>query len=164
MTNHEPVQVQTYLDLNANGIVDAADPLFDSFIVAESGVMRFGSVTNVNVPFDTDPSTNIVATSWTSTLPFENVVGRRIYQVYSPTFSATAIRNITNAALGQSITGTVFAAGVPLPNAIIVALTQPNNNFAGGVVADHNGNFSLSLSAGSYALWAQRRVTIRISP
>src|SRR5581483_8659107 len=51
LTNTEKVIVQSYLDLNGNGIIDAGEPLVDMFKTGDGNAMIIGGVTNINVPF-----------------------------------------------------------------------------------------------------------------
>src|SRR6476646_3698667 len=45
LTNGETVVVEKYLDLNANQLVEANEPLIDTFRISESGVSIIGGVT-----------------------------------------------------------------------------------------------------------------------
>jgi hypothetical protein len=66
---------------------------------------------------------------------------------------ASATLLVTNASLPQSVSGTVYSNGVAgLPHAMVVALSQPNNNYAGAAMADSNGHYYLTLPAGRYGL------------
>src|ERR1051326_5663585 len=60
LTNHEPVTVQTYFDLNNNSTIDGGDLLIDSFNLSESGVTTIGGITNISVPFDSNSATDTI--------------------------------------------------------------------------------------------------------
>src|ERR1700722_19717056 len=63
LTTGQQVKVQTYLDLNGNGVVDANDPLVDVFSIADGGVTLIGGVTNISVPYDTNPAAGTITTA-----------------------------------------------------------------------------------------------------
>ncbi len=160
LTNTETVTVQKWLDGNANGLIDAGEPLMDAFKIADGGAMVIGGVTNVSVPFDSNSATGAITTAlyFGAAMALENIVGRQIYQVVSPTgrFSpVTATLTVTNAALPQSVSGIVYSNGVtPFPYAVVVAQDQQANNPAGAAVADAAGHYFLTLKPGSYSLIA----------
>lgn len=155
LTNGQQVKVQTYLDINSNGVVEANDPLMDVFNITDGGSQIIGGITNISVPFDSNTATGAITTALSFAPPLENVVGQKIYRVISNPDGAftpvTAVLSITNAALGQSVSGIVYSNGVtPLPGAVVVVLTLTNQNFVGGTIADASGHYFLALSPGSY--------------
>jgi hypothetical protein len=157
LTNFQPIKVQTYLDLNSNGVIDPGEPLIDVFNLKESGVTTIGGITNLNVPYDSNPATDAITATLSFAPPLQNVVGQKIYRVISNPAGAfapvIAIADVTNATLEQSVSGVVYSNGVsPMPNAIVVALTQTNQNLAGATVADPSGHYFLTLASGSYYL------------
>src|SRR5690349_7421661 len=60
LTNGEPVIVRKWLDLNANGVIDSGEPLIDQFKMADGGAMVIGGVTNVSVPYDSNPAAGAI--------------------------------------------------------------------------------------------------------
>ncbi len=158
LTNGETVTVQKWLDANANGSIDAGEPVMDVFKIADGGAMIIGGITNINVPFDSNSTTGAITTTLNFAPPqsVENVVGKFIFKLVSPTgnFSpVTATFTVTNSATAQSVSGFVYSNGVaPLPGALVVAIQQPNSSYAGATVADATGHYSLNLNAGTYAL------------
>ena len=155
LTNHEPVTVQSYFDVNNNGTVDAGDFLFDTFNISEGGVTTIGGITNLNIPFDSNSATDAITTTLNLTASLDSAVGQRIFCVSSPSGRFTPVTNlfnVTNAALNQAVMGTVYAGGVPQPGTLVAALGLPNFNFAGGAMTDGSGNYFLKLAPGSYAL------------
>ena len=159
LTNGEQVVVQKWLDLNGNGLIDAGEPMVDAFNLTDGGAMTIGGITNVSVPFDSNPAGGAITATlnFAADLILENMVGHFVYQVTSPSqrfAPVTATFAVTNALTTQSIQGTVYNNGVPLPNAVVVAQDQQANNPAGAAVADSNGNYSLSLPPGNYSLIA----------
>ena len=156
LTNTEKVTVQEWLDANKNGVIDSGDILFDVFKVTDGGAMLIGGVTNVSVPFDSNQASGAITTTINFAAPFtlENITGQRIFQVLSPTGNATAIMDVTNAATGATLVGTIYSNNVPFPNSVVVALTASvqNNSYIGAAVADSSGHYSLNLSPGNYIL------------
>jgi len=157
LTNGEQVQIQRFLDLNSNGVVEANEPLIDAFRIKDGGVFTINGITNNNVPFDRDSTTGSITTTFALTAPLDKVVGQHIIRLSSPSGNFSPLTNlliITNAALAQSVSGTIFdGSGTPLPNAVVVALTQPNTGFGGAVVADNAGHYNFNLAPGSYAVF-----------
>ena len=161
LTNAEPVVVQSFLDANANGVVDPGELLVDTFTIADGGVATIGGKTNLNVPFDSNAAGGAI----TTTLFFgggqliDDFVGRHIFRVLSPSDRFPAVETtltVTNAPLSQSVTGQVFLAGAPAANAVVIALTGVDGNYAGGVVADGAGRYSLKLPTNNYTLIASQ--------
>ena len=158
LTNGEPVTVQKWVDANTNGVIDAGDLLLDTFSLNESGASFIGGITNISVPFDSNPVTNAITTvlNFAPPLTLENIVARQIYQVTSPTGRfppVTAAFTVTNAATAQKLSGIIYSNGVsPVPFAMVVAI--PDSGYAGATVADANGRYALNLNPGAYFLVA----------
>jgi hypothetical protein len=158
LTNTEKVVIQKWLDLNGNGLVEPGEPLVDTFSIADGGAGIIAGITNVNVPFDSNPAAGAIASavSCSSALTLETMVGRYVFRLVSPTghFSpVTANFAVTNSALLQSVSGTVYSNGLaPLPYAVVVAQDPRANNPAGETVADAAGHYFLALKPGTYNL------------
>jgi hypothetical protein len=157
LTNTEKVVVQKWVDGNANGLVDAGELLMDQGNITDGGAMVISGITNINVPFDSNPTGGVITTTLNCPpgIPLENMVGHYVFVVASPTgrFSpVTATFAITNAALNQSIGGVVYSNGIPSPYAVVVAQDMQANNPAGAVVADASGHYFLALVPGNYGL------------
>jgi hypothetical protein len=157
LTNGEQVIVQRYLDRNGNSLIDAGEPLIDTFRISDGGVSTIGGVTNLNVPYDSNPSGGAVTTTFSFAINLDALIGQQIFRVVSPfgNFAPqTSIVAVTNTGFGQFVSGTVYdGAGIPVPNAVVVALAQPNSDFAAGIVADNAGNYVLKLSPGMYGVF-----------
>jgi hypothetical protein len=159
LTNGEPVEIQKYLDRNGNGIVDSSEPLVDAFKVTDGGASVIGGITNLNVPFDSNPSPGTITTTH-SFIPAQIVdtfVASYIYRAVSPSGRFTPVQTtltVTNTAFAQYLSGTVFSNGVPFPNAVVVAQDQQINNPVAGTVTDSAGRYYLPVRPGSYALLA----------
>ena len=160
VTNGETVGVQTWLDLNANGSIDAGEPMMDAFKIADGGAMIIGGITNISVPFDSNSTTGAITTALNFAPPMvlENVVGQKIYRVVSPggNFSpVTATLLVTNAVTGQTLSGTIYSNGVtPLAHAVVVVLPPDGSGYTGAAVADGNGHYSLNVDPGTYGVMA----------
>jgi hypothetical protein len=157
LTNGQPVKVQTYLDLNSNGVIEANDPLVDVFDITDGGAEVIGGITNISVPYDSNPTTGAITTTLSFVPSLESVVGQKIYRVISNPSGAftpvTAVLNITNAALGQSVSGFVYSNGIaPMSGCLVAALTLTNQNYVSGVITDPSGHYFLTLNPGTYIL------------
>ena len=149
--------MQTYLDLNSNGVVEANDQFLDVFNITDGGAQVIGGITNVSVPYESNTATGAITTALSFAPPLENVTGQKIYRVVSNPSGAftpvTAVLNITNAAQDQFVSGVVYSNGVTaLPGAVVVALTLTNQNFVGATITDGSGHYFLTLSPGAYLL------------
>ena len=158
LNNSEQVVVQRWLDINSNGQVDPGEPMMESFKIRDGGAMIINGVTNVSVPYDSNSATGAITTTlnFGPPLTLMDITGQQIFTVVSPTgrFNpVTATLNVTNASLPQSVNGVVYSNGVAgLPDAMVVALSMPNQNFAGATMADGGGNYHLTLPVGEYGL------------
>jgi len=158
----DEVQVNKYIDFDGSGVLQTNDLLVDSFKITDNGTDGiYGSITNVNVPVDTDSTTGAITTTlnFAPQLSLENMVGHYIYKVSSPVKDFSPATNtfvVTNASTGQSFSGVIYSNGIaPLPYGMVVALAgtdSGNQNYAGAAVADANGNYQLNLAPGSYFL------------
>jgi hypothetical protein len=157
LTNTETVTVQRWLDLNGNGVIDPGEPLIDAFNLTDNILTNalIGGITNINVPFDTNPTNGAITTALNCAWGFDNLVGHCVFQVVSPggRFSpVTAPFAVTNATLGQSVSGIIYSNGAPCPNALVWALDQGSGDLAGAAVADDSGHYFLTLAPGGYSL------------
>ena len=122
--------------------------------------MVIGGVTDVSVPYDANPAAGAISASLSlaPALIIENMVGQYLYEVLSPSgrFSPiTAPFAVTNVPTAQSISGVVYGNGeLPFAHAVVVAQDQQMDNPVAAVVADANGQYSLSLPPGNYSLIA----------
>jgi hypothetical protein len=159
LTNTETVTIRRWLDLNGNGTNDAGEPLIDAFNITDNNLTNalIGGITNLNVPFDTNPTSGAITTALNCPWALDDLVGHYVFQVVSPggRFSPVpATFAVTNAALGESVSGIIYSNGVPCPNATVWAQDQQLNDLAGAAVADGSGHYFLTLAPGSYSLIA----------
>ena len=169
LTNGESVVVQKFLDVNANGIVDAADWLVQQFALTDGRPgMVIGGVTNMNVPGDADAvGGQITAKFKFATGDFmQSLVGRYAFVLSSPGGHFTPLTNaltITNAPYAQTFSGTVVSnhTAIPMPASVVLLFPPPRPGKGGpggspvaGVVTDSAGNYSVQAPAGTYLLGA----------
>lgn len=155
------VQVERYLDLNDNGLVDTADLLTLQFNVTDGQVALIGGATNLNVPGDLDPMAGALTTRLNyCALSLDQVVGRHLWRVVSPDgwfASVTHMLTVNQAALDQGVGGTVRSDGAPVPRAVVVALDMAaEGSLAGATLADAAGSYQLKLPPGSYGVLAAK--------
>jgi hypothetical protein len=161
LTNGEPAIVENYLDVNNNGVVDAADMLMASYRITDGQRALIGGATNVCVPGDFTGTDGSITTylPYLSNTP-QHGMGRHLFCVSSPSSNFSSLTNsliITNWPFPQSITGTITSASTNVPFAVVVILTaSPNGQgeLVGEVVADSNGAYSARLPVGDYQLLA----------
>jgi hypothetical protein len=156
LTNGEQAIIQHYLDVNTNGTADGGELLIDAFPITDGGVSVIGGVTNLNVPYDNNSATGAITTTISMGTALDGIIGQHIFRLVSPFGNfppRTSLLVITNVASGASVAGTVFSGGSPLPFGIAVAMSQPDNSFVGGVVADATGHYQFKLKPGTYVLF-----------
>ena len=162
LTNHETVALQEWLDLNANGVIDAGEPMMDAGQITDNDPSQaiIGGVTNINIPIDSNSATGAITTTlnFAPPLVLENVIGQRIFKLVSPTgrfAPVTATLVVTNAVTAQTLSGIVYSNGVtPLPNAGVVVMPSNGKGYTAAEVADNNGHYSINVNPGSYAVMA----------
>ncbi|MGH7969998.1 MAG: hypothetical protein ACREIC_14850, partial [Limisphaerales bacterium] len=154
-----------YIDLNANGVIDAGDWLVQQFNLTDGQAgMVIGGVTNFNVPGDTDATAGqIIAKLLFRNGDFmQNTAGQYIFKVSSPTgrFAPIAgLFSVTNVPYPQKITGNVLVSGssTALSNAVVLLFPPPapGKNGPGGspvagTVVNNAGSYSVSVPPGTY--------------
>ena len=169
LTSGDTVVVQKFLDANTNGIIDGGDMMVQQFNLTDGQAgMVIGTVTNNNVPGDTDGAVNggITAKLNFSNGDFvQNLVGNYLYKFSSPVGHFTPQTNnfnVTNFPFAQKFTGNVVSnnSSTTLSNAVIVLFPPPrpgHNGLGqplGGTVANNAGAYSLMMPAGTYTLVA----------
>lgn len=158
LTNRETVLVERFLDLNTNGIIDANEPMIQSFLLTDGKVTSIAGVRNGNIPGDNDLTANgqITATiSFANGQEFTRISSSQIFQLSSPTARFAALQQsitVTQAVYPYQVTGKVLNKATPLPHAevALVIPTAGNIEFVAGTVADASGNYSINASNGTY--------------
>ena len=163
LTNTETVLVERFLDLNTNGVIDAGEPLVQSFRLTDGQVTSIGGVRNANIPGDNDLTVNgqITATlNFANGAEFSRASAAQIFRVSSPGGHFSPLQQtlvVTQSFYPQQITGMVSnSLGVAIPFAMVGVLVQvgSDNEFVTGTAADASGHFSLSVSNGTYGVIA----------
>jgi hypothetical protein len=162
LTNGESVLIQKYLDANTNGVVDAGDRLWQQFNLTDGQASVFHdgatAVTNLNVPGDLDSTAGqITAVLNLPMSGFEQaIVGKYLYVLSSPYGNFSPVTNsfvVTNFPFPQSVSGSAVANSTNVPNAVVLFFQQSsggNMNPQGGTVADNSGNYTFSITPGTY--------------
>ena len=162
LTNHETVTLQEWLDLNANGVIDAGEPMMDAGQITDNDPSKaiISGVTNINIPIDSNSATGAITTTlnFAPPLVLENVIGQRIFRLVSPTgrfAPVTATLVVTNAVTAQNLSGIVYSNGIaPLPNAVVVVQPADGSGYTAAAVADNGGHYSINVNPGSYGVMA----------
>jgi hypothetical protein len=155
----ETVVVQKFADGNTNGAVDATDFLVEQFTLTDGAAEKVGSVTNINVPGDTDTTAGQI----TAKLNFQNgdfsqnFIGKYLFKLSRTSGETiTNVFTVTNATFAASgtISGSVTNGGTNVPYATVV-LFQPSGdglNPVSGCVANSTGAYSIKTPPGNYLL------------
>jgi hypothetical protein len=156
------VMVQKYLDVNADGVIDAGDILWQQFDLMDGqGGMVIGGVTNINVPGDTDS----VAGQITAKLNFQTdfpqtIVGKYLFKLSSTSGQFAPKTNtftVTNFPFAQKFTGIVATNGVAISNSAVLlfqATESGDLNPAGGAVVNSSGGYTIAAPPGTYSMLA----------
>lgn len=160
LTNGEPVVLQKFIDANANGAVDAGEPLVGQFKLVEGQVARIGGVRNKNVPGDADETANGTineTVDFSNPRDFQHHVANYLFRVTSPSGNfAPIVRTfaVTNSTLGQGVTGTV--TGVPYAYIILLSVAANGDDLVAGGIANGSGGFEISCPPGTYQVIATK--------
>ena len=153
LTNGETVFVDHYVDLNTNGVLDAADFSMEHFTLTDGQRSVIGGITNLNVPGDSTATDAVITTSLNLFAPTPQwPVGIHLLRLSSPSGRFGSITNrltITNWPYAQSIGGVVKSGATNVPNALVEFLSGANGGISGGTVADNSGNYFLRTPPGS---------------
>lgn len=166
LTSGDSVVVQKWLDANTNGVVDGGDLLFQQFPLTDGQASVFTNgtttVTNFNVPGDTDGAANgSITANLYPIFNFEQlIVGKYLLVLSSPAGHFSPITNafsVTNFPFSQSFAGTVFsnATSTTVPDAIVILDNLNSGNGPSvGTVANNSGAYSIHMPPGDYELMA----------
>jgi hypothetical protein len=132
LTSGDTVVVQKFLDANTNGIIDGGDGIVQQFNLTDGQAgMVIGTVTNNNIPGDTDGAVN---GQITAKLNFpngdfiQNLVGNYLYKLsghFTPPI--TNGFSVTNFPFAQKFTGNVVSnsTSTTLSNAVVLLFPPP---------------------------------------
>jgi len=157
----QTVRVETFLDTNGNGSIDAGEMLVQSFQVTDGQALFIGGVRNTNVPGDEDGTADQkirAVLNFPALAEAARGVAKYVYKVSPVTGGFTPVTapfSITQPQYNQKVTGTVFSGGSAVPYAFAF-LTDPSMNGGPSIaaLADAGGNFTLYTAPGSYAVVA----------
>ena len=159
LNSGETVLVERFVDVNANGVIDANDWLFSSFLVSDGQVTSFGGVADINIPGDSDSVSGQITTSlsFPNSPELSRVAGSELVRVSSPTSRFTPVvqpMTVTQFPYSQSITGQVTSGGSPVANAGVGLLVLAGGSavFLEGTIADASGNYSLAAAPSNYVI------------
>jgi len=152
------VTVESWANLNTNGVIDAGDLLIQRFQVTDGQVPLVAGVRNLNVPGDEDGLTNGQIRTVLNFPPAGGsfAAGQGLYRVLDPAGSLTSVTqafSVTQRHYPQGVTGrlTWAATGQPLTNAVI-GLQPLLGTILGFTVTDTNGNYRFYCLPGIYAV------------
>ena len=159
LANGDTAVVQKFLDLNTNGVIDPTDLLVQQFSLTDGQAgMVIGGVTNINVPGDLDSTAGQIKAK----LHFPNgdfvqaFAGQYLFKVSTPAGALTNSFTVTNLPYAQEFTGSVVNNGTNVPNALVILFPPPRSgdhgpgNPVASVVADNQGNYTVSAPVGNY--------------
>jgi hypothetical protein len=158
LTNGESVLIERFLDSNGNGVIDAGEPLVQSFTLTDGRVASIGGVRNRNIPGDDDLLSNgqiSSALNFQAGPEFSRGSSTQLLRMSSPTGRFSPVQQtltVTQSVLAQQITGTVSSGGIGVPFAPVGLLMQvgTDNEFISATIADSAGNFVLYVTNGTY--------------
>jgi hypothetical protein len=162
LTSGQTVLVEKFLDLNGNGLIEAGEPLVQSFPLTDGEALFVNGVRNVSVPGDDEGAVNGIIHA-TLLFPAQNEAScgaaRFVYRV-SPVGGGfaplTASLTVTPPSYAQKVTGQVTSGGAPVPYAMTFLLASVDSSPVQMGLADAGGNYSLNCAPGSYAVLALR--------
>ena len=156
LTGATVVRFNVWRDFNANGIVDAGEPLLASYDVPNNGDYKIGGVRNDNRPWDLNSSPSTVQAE----------LGRGIYNLInmwvgdfvvtaantsSPASQVRASFKLSLPAKNQRIRGTVRDnTGAVVPRNAIVVFERLDSSKVCIVNTDSSGAYDAPLDAGEY--------------
>ncbi len=158
LTAGETVAINKYLDVNTNGVIDAADWLVQSFRLTDNQASVIGGVTNINVPRDGSPADGAITADLglRSAGISQTFVGQYLYELSSPTDHFSALTDafaVVNAAYDQGFTGLVQCNGTNIPYAGVLVFGN-DGELLGKTVADGSGTYTIQVAPGVYQLGA----------
>src|SRR5579884_1556834 len=160
------VQIQKYVDFNGNGVIDASEPMIQSFVVTDNHALSFGGVTDTAVPGDSNLASGAITVALNAAnnglTPY--ISGKFIYKVsslsgtsFTPITKSFTVNNTANAGYG-TVTGHVSYNGATVSNAFVIVFSPPggNNGYSsvGGGTAGPGGNFTVKVPPGKYVVGA----------
>lgn len=156
------LRLEKFYDLTTNGVVDATDPLLQSYLLRDGGQAIIAGATNLNVPRDADTTANsqlTVPLSFPGLDPvFGPLEGPYIFRVSSPANAFAPVQQsftVRQKTYAQFISGVIYSGTLAngLSNAFAVAFDA---SFVPVTAAKANraGRYTLYVPPGDYTIWA----------
>lgn len=155
----ETVMVERFLDVNANGAIDAGEPLTRRFSLTDGQAPSIGGVRNKNIVGDDDGAQNGAIRA---DIPFpgidpglERIDGRFLIRVTAAGGTAMAALQVAQPNLPQRIVGTVMNAAnsAPIPFAFVIVVPPDAPGIFTTTFANASGAFSVAVPEGNWALF-----------
>lgn len=160
LTPGQTVLVEKIGDLNANGVVNAGEPLLQSSRITDGVRPSIGGVRNLNVPGDEDGAANgqmRIELNYPGTESgLDGIAGKYLVRVSAPAGGLAPVTSpleIRQKVFAQGVKGriTALGTGIPLANAPVVLL-PPESNPVTGTFTDATGNYTLYAPPGTYTV------------
>jgi hypothetical protein len=171
LTNGETVVVQSFLDVNTNGVIDASDWLMQQFKLTDGLASLIGGIVNSNVPGDTTPTNGAITAqlAFGNGNPIQGFAGKFLVKLSSPGGHFTPITNsftVTNLPYAQGFTGHVVCSGTNVPYALVMLFPGElyKSSVQCGVVADGTGSYTIKAPPGTYSLAAIKTNYVQSAP
>jgi hypothetical protein len=156
----QEVLVEKFADVNANGTIDASDPLVRSFVIVDGLVTSFGGHRNINIPGDDDGATDGQIRVDLDQPGLDDVFGRTsgtfIYRVSAATGTTftpiTQTFTVTQHTYSQGISGHIKRQSddTAVAGAIVVLLSSPQGIAIGGTFTNATGDYTVQTPPGDY--------------
>jgi len=158
LTPGKTVTVETYADLNTNGVIDAGDLLTQSFQVTDGQVPLVAGVRNLNVPGDEDGLANgqIKVVLYVPSVGGVGAIGDSLVRVSDPSGglgSVTQAFSVAQKVYPQGVTGrlTWAGSGLPIANSPL-GIQSLGGTAVSFTLTDKNGNYTFYCVPGYYGL------------
>ncbi len=164
ITAGSQVVVQKFLDADSNSVVDSKSILWQQFLTSDGAASVFTngptSVTNFNIPKDTDGAANgSMTVNLYPAFDFAQlIVAKYFFVLSSPNGQFSPITNsfnVTNFPFAQTLSGNVVNNGTNVPYCSVL-LFQPvpgnGENPVWGTVANSSGAYRIAVPPGTYQL------------
>jgi hypothetical protein len=151
LASGKKVLVEKFADANANGVIEAIEPLFGSWTVSDGQAPAIGGVRNLNVPGDEDGAANgqirMEFIQPGVLEAFDVIAGTFVFRVSDPASGftpVTATLGVKQKVMPQGVSGriTVAGSGAPLTNTLVLLVPFDGRPIT-GMFADANGNYTL---------------------
>ena len=160
LSNGQVVRVETFIDVNGNGVIDTGDMLVQSFTVTDGQALSFDGQRDTLVPGDEDNMADgkiRAALYYPGASFFSTMVAKYVYRVSPVSGSFTPVTKaftVTQPGFSQKVKGTVRSGGSPVAGAFVFIF---NPNREGPILISltgSDGQFTLNADVGTYSVGA----------